>query len=174
MTESVKKNMSINNKSWPVKVHQRLSLCACVPQIAECCKGFYGPDCKPCIGGFQHPCYDRGAVSQKQPRTLYWFRVYWCAGHLQCLDGIQGNGSCSCQPGFKGIACHICEDPNKHGDNCDEGNDWGWESRPLASKWHPLKPADLCQPIKNPVEASIVIYWSHRNSGEHSDKKTLF
>ncbi|MEQ2274033.1 hypothetical protein XENORESO_017919, partial [Xenotaenia resolanae] len=66
--------------------------------VAECCKGFYGPDCKPCIGGFQHPCYDKGT----------------------CVDGIHGNGSCSCHSNFKGIACHICSDPSKHGDNCDE------------------------------------------------------
>ncbi|XP_041945198.1 stabilin-1 isoform X2 [Alosa sapidissima] len=64
----------------------------------ECCKGFYGPDCKPCIGGFTRPCYDKGI----------------------CLDGIQGNGSCQCAPGFTGIACHICSDLNKHGENCDE------------------------------------------------------
>uniref|UniRef100_A0A3Q3AZ81 Stabilin 1 n=1 Tax=Kryptolebias marmoratus TaxID=37003 RepID=A0A3Q3AZ81_KRYMA len=69
-----------------------------VEMVAECCKGFYGPDCKPCIGGFQHPCYDKGT----------------------CLDGIHGNGSCSCHSGFKGIACHICSDPTKHGDGCDE------------------------------------------------------
>uniref|UniRef100_A0A8C3ACP1 Stabilin 1 n=1 Tax=Cyclopterus lumpus TaxID=8103 RepID=A0A8C3ACP1_CYCLU len=59
---------------------------------------FYGPDCKPCIGGFQHPCYDKGT----------------------CFDGIHGNGSCSCQPGLKGVACHICADPSKHGERCDE------------------------------------------------------
>ncbi|KAL2091603.1 hypothetical protein ACEWY4_013866 [Coilia grayii] len=72
--------------------------CSVLKARAECCKGFYGPDCKPCIGGFTHPCYDKGI----------------------CLDGIQGNGSCQCASGFKGIACHICSDPNKHGENCDE------------------------------------------------------
>ncbi|XP_015240519.1 PREDICTED: stabilin-1 [Cyprinodon variegatus] len=72
--------------------------CNATKQVAECCKGFYGPDCKPCIGGFQHPCYDKGA----------------------CFDGIHGNGSCSCHSGFKGLACHICTDPSKHGENCDE------------------------------------------------------
>ncbi|XP_040014670.1 stabilin-1 [Xiphias gladius] len=72
--------------------------CNTTKQVAECCKGFYGPDCKPCIGGFQHPCYDKGT----------------------CFDGIHGNGSCSCQSGFKGVACHICSDPSKHGDKCDE------------------------------------------------------
>uniref|UniRef100_UPI003AACEC6C stabilin-1 n=1 Tax=Centroberyx gerrardi TaxID=166262 RepID=UPI003AACEC6C len=72
--------------------------CNTTKQVPECCKGFYGPDCKPCIGGFQHPCYDKGA----------------------CLDGIHGNGSCSCQSGFEGVACHICSDTSKYGDNCDE------------------------------------------------------
>ncbi|KAK0148702.1 Stabilin-1 [Merluccius polli] len=65
--------------------------------VAECCPGFYGPECRPCIGGFETPCYGRG----------------------QCSDGIHGNGSCSCHSGFKGVACHICSDPNKHGKNCD-------------------------------------------------------
>ncbi|XP_058486832.1 stabilin-1 [Solea solea] len=72
--------------------------CNTTKQTAECCKGFFGPDCKPCIGGFQNPCYDKGT----------------------CFDGIQGNGSCSCQSNFKGIACHICSDPSKYGENCDE------------------------------------------------------
>ncbi|XP_075993005.1 stabilin-1, partial [Genypterus blacodes] len=72
--------------------------CNTTKQVAECCKGFYGPDCKPCIGGFQHPCYDKGT----------------------CFDGIHGNGSCTCQAGFRGVACHICSDSSKHGDHCDE------------------------------------------------------
>ncbi|XP_054473785.1 stabilin-1 [Anoplopoma fimbria] len=72
--------------------------CNATKTVPQCCKGFYGPDCKPCIGGFQHPCYNKGT----------------------CFDGIHGNGSCSCQPGLRGIACHICEDPSKHGENCDE------------------------------------------------------
>uniref|UniRef100_A0A8C3UUP6 Stabilin 1 n=1 Tax=Catharus ustulatus TaxID=91951 RepID=A0A8C3UUP6_CATUS len=63
-----------------------------------CCKGFFGPDCLPCPGGFSSPCYGRG----------------------NCSDGIQGNGNCHCFEGFKGTACHICANPNKHGENCDE------------------------------------------------------
>ncbi|KAM6256750.1 stabilin-1 [Porphyrio hochstetteri] len=63
-----------------------------------CCKGFFGPDCIPCPGGFSSPCYGRG----------------------NCSDGIQGNGNCHCFEGFKGIACHICSNPNKHGENCDQ------------------------------------------------------
>ncbi|KAJ8400891.1 hypothetical protein AAFF_G00392450 [Aldrovandia affinis] len=65
----------------------------------ECCKGFYGPDCKPCIGGFKTPCYDKGT----------------------CSDGINGDGTCSCNHGFIGVACHICSGDTKHGENCDEG-----------------------------------------------------
>ncbi|XP_044307442.1 stabilin-1 [Varanus komodoensis] len=63
-----------------------------------CCKGFFGPNCIPCPGGFSNACYGRG----------------------ECSGGIKGNGQCHCFPGFKGIACHICSDPNKHGKNCDE------------------------------------------------------
>lgn len=72
--------------------------CNTTKTVAECCKGFYGPDCKPCIGGFEHPCFDKGT----------------------CSDGIKGDGSCSCRPGFEGVACHICSDRHKHGENCDE------------------------------------------------------
>ncbi|KAJ7316744.1 hypothetical protein JRQ81_002906, partial [Phrynocephalus forsythii] len=63
-----------------------------------CCKGFFGHSCTPCPGGFTNPCYGRG----------------------NCSDGIRGNGQCRCFEGFKGIACHICSNPNKHGENCDE------------------------------------------------------
>ncbi|XP_056614920.1 stabilin-1-like [Triplophysa dalaica] len=72
--------------------------CNSTQKRAECCSGFYGPDCKPCIGGFQNPCYDKGT----------------------CFDGMAGNGSCKCEPQFKGVGCHICADPKKHGDKCDE------------------------------------------------------
>uniref|UniRef100_A0A8C5QWV6 Stabilin-1 n=1 Tax=Leptobrachium leishanense TaxID=445787 RepID=A0A8C5QWV6_9ANUR len=63
-----------------------------------CCSGFYGPNCLPCYAGFNNPCYGRGV----------------------CADGILGDGKCSCYPPFKGSACHICMNLNKHGENCDE------------------------------------------------------
>ncbi|XP_077459834.1 stabilin-1 isoform X3 [Stigmatopora argus] len=72
--------------------------CNVTTRTPECCKGFYGPDCKPCIGGFQNPCYNKGT----------------------CADGIGGDGVCDCQPAFEGVACHICSDPSKHGERCDE------------------------------------------------------
>uniref|UniRef100_F6RL05 Stabilin 1 n=1 Tax=Monodelphis domestica TaxID=13616 RepID=F6RL05_MONDO len=63
-----------------------------------CCKGFFGPECSQCPGGFSNPCYGKG----------------------NCSDGIQGNGACICQKAFKGIACHVCADPNRHGEQCEE------------------------------------------------------
>ncbi|XP_066102033.1 stabilin-1 isoform X1 [Saccopteryx bilineata] len=63
-----------------------------------CCKGFFGPDCAQCPGGFSNPCYGKG----------------------NCSDGILGNGACLCFPDYKGIACHICSNPNKHGEQCQE------------------------------------------------------
>ncbi|XP_059109251.1 stabilin-1-like [Peromyscus eremicus] len=63
-----------------------------------CCKGFFGPDCTQCPGGFSNPCYGKG----------------------NCSDGVQGNGACLCFPDYKGIACHICSNPNKHGERCQE------------------------------------------------------
>ncbi|XP_015254887.1 PREDICTED: stabilin-2 [Cyprinodon variegatus] len=62
-----------------------------------CCKGFYGPDCSPCPGGFQTPCSGRG----------------------QCMEGIGGNGTCICKPNFSGSRCQYCSSSNKHGPNCD-------------------------------------------------------
>ncbi|XP_039209832.1 stabilin-1 isoform X1 [Crotalus tigris] len=66
-----------------------------------CCKGFFGPSCTQCPGGYSNPCYNKGS----------------------CNDGILGNGQCNCNDGFKGIACHICTNPNKHGENCTEDCD---------------------------------------------------
>ncbi|KAM3848234.1 stabilin-1 [Vipera latastei] len=66
-----------------------------------CCKGFFGSSCTPCPGGYTNPCFDKGS----------------------CNDGILGNGQCNCYDGFKGIACHICTNPNKHGENCTEDCD---------------------------------------------------
>ncbi|XP_053506197.1 stabilin-2 [Ictalurus furcatus] len=64
----------------------------------QCCKGFYGADCSPCPGGFSAPCSSNG----------------------KCLDGIDGNGTCQCQPNFKGWRCQYCADPNKFGPFCNQ------------------------------------------------------
>ncbi|XP_072277153.1 stabilin-1 [Pyxicephalus adspersus] len=72
--------------------------CSRTVVVNGCCPGFFGPDCKPCAGGFSNPCYGRGS----------------------CSDGIRGSGRCACFSKYKGIACHICSDPKKHGDECEE------------------------------------------------------
>lgn len=35
----------------------------CLLQKPGCCKGFFGPDCAQCPGGFSNPCYGKGNVS---------------------------------------------------------------------------------------------------------------
>lgn len=35
----------------------------CLSQKPDCCKGFFGPDCAQCPGGFSNPCYGKGNVS---------------------------------------------------------------------------------------------------------------
>ncbi|GAA6235731.1 stabilin-2-like [Lates japonicus] len=72
-------------------------LCNVTVTTPACCKGFYGPDCAPCPGGYQSPC----------------------SGHGQCMEGIQGNGSCTCDLNFRGSRCQFCSSSNKHGPNCD-------------------------------------------------------
>ncbi|XP_038544387.1 stabilin-2 isoform X2 [Canis lupus familiaris] len=72
--------------------------CNTTVQIPRCCQGFYGPDCTPCPGGFSNPC----------------------SGNGQCADGLNGNGTCLCQAGFRGSQCQFCSDPNKFGPRCDQ------------------------------------------------------
>ncbi|KAM9276323.1 stabilin-2 [Cariama cristata] len=72
---------------------------ACNITIKEpkCCKGFFGPDCSPCPGGFSKPC----------------------SGNGQCMDGLDGNGTCVCAEAFQGSHCQFCSDPGKYGPRCD-------------------------------------------------------
>ncbi|XP_034019032.1 stabilin-2 [Thalassophryne amazonica] len=72
-------------------------LCNITSTTPACCKGFYGPDCSPCPGGFQKPC----------------------SGHGQCVEGITGNGTCICEPNFRGSRCQYCSNANKYGPSCD-------------------------------------------------------
>ncbi|XP_076025570.1 LOW QUALITY PROTEIN: stabilin-2 [Genypterus blacodes] len=73
-------------------------MCNTTVTTPGCCRGFYGPDCMPCPGGFTDPCL----------------------GHGQCVDGIEGNGTCICEPNFRGSRCQYCSSPNKHGADCDQ------------------------------------------------------
>uniref|UniRef100_A0AAY5EJ47 Stabilin 2 n=1 Tax=Electrophorus electricus TaxID=8005 RepID=A0AAY5EJ47_ELEEL len=71
----------------------------CTPtETPQCCKGFFGSDCSPCPGGFTAPC----------------------SSHGMCFEGIDGNGTCQCEPNFKGSRCQYCADPNKYGPSCDQ------------------------------------------------------
>ncbi|GAB1597414.1 stabilin-2-like [Argonauta hians] len=64
----------------------------------QCCKGFFGPNCEPCPGTLNSPCYSHGT----------------------CFDGITGNGTCKCKEGYGGEACWDCQQDDVFGPNCDE------------------------------------------------------
>nr|XP_033807631.1 stabilin-2 isoform X2 [Geotrypetes seraphini] len=66
--------------------------------VPKCCKGFYGPDCSPCPGGYSNPC----------------------SGNGECNDGMNGNGTCICDEGFQGSLCQFCSNPDKYGIRCDK------------------------------------------------------
>ncbi|XP_020660055.3 stabilin-2 [Pogona vitticeps] len=73
-------------------------VCNITKKEPKCCKGFFGPDCNQCPGGFSNPC----------------------SGNGQCVDGMKGNGTCMCNSGFEGSHCQFCSDPNKYGPQCDK------------------------------------------------------
>ncbi|KAM4039706.1 stabilin-2 isoform 2-T2 [Anomaloglossus baeobatrachus] len=66
--------------------------------VPKCCKGFYGPECRPCPGGFTNPCSANG----------------------ECVDGMAGNGTCICDEAFIGSNCQRCLDEEKYGPRCDK------------------------------------------------------
>ena len=39
---------------------------------------------------------------------------------FQCLDKVEGNGTCICNPGYAGTLCNECEDPNMYGPYCNQ------------------------------------------------------
>lgn len=39
---------------------------------------------------------------------------------LQCMDGLDGNGTCICAEAFQGSRCQFCSDPGKYGPQCDK------------------------------------------------------
>ncbi|NXQ70558.1 STAB2 protein, partial [Quiscalus mexicanus] len=72
--------------------------CNITAKEPKCCKGFFGPNCRPCPGGFSKPC----------------------SGNGQCMDGLDGNGTCVCSEAFQGLSCQFCSDPGKYGPQCDK------------------------------------------------------
>uniref|UniRef100_A0A8B9K9U2 Stabilin 2 n=1 Tax=Astyanax mexicanus TaxID=7994 RepID=A0A8B9K9U2_ASTMX len=89
----IKKTLGVN-----VPVLGCSLLCNETRTISKCCKGFFGSDCSPCPGGFEAPCLSHG----------------------KCFEGIDGNGTCQCEPNFKGFRCQYCANPNKYGPSCDQ------------------------------------------------------
>ncbi|KAJ0056918.1 hypothetical protein NL108_000721, partial [Boleophthalmus pectinirostris] len=75
-----------------------MPMCNLTTVTAACCSGFYGRECSPCPGGYNTPC----------------------SGHGQCFDGLSGNGTCVCDPNFRGSRCQYCFSSDKHGPNCDK------------------------------------------------------
>ncbi|KAI9522470.1 hypothetical protein NQZ68_035810 [Dissostichus eleginoides] len=93
--------------------------------LKTCCPGFWGPDCQgefressahmlrlilqdqdflpveilQCPEGAERPCSLRGV----------------------CSDGMGGNGTCTCQPGFAGTACEDCS-TRRFGSTCSSGD----------------------------------------------------
>ncbi|KAJ1163610.1 hypothetical protein NDU88_004066 [Pleurodeles waltl] len=64
--------------------------------MPHCCPGYWGADCLACPGGAASPCSNRGV----------------------CSDGLEGNGTCTCEEGFGGTACETCSADNLYGENC--------------------------------------------------------
>ncbi|XP_036616197.1 stabilin-2 isoform X1 [Trichosurus vulpecula] len=86
----------IGSEKFPSKGCARY--CNSTVKIPKCCKGFYGPDCNQCPGGFSNPC----------------------SGNGQCADGLSGNGTCICDDGFQGSHCQFCSDSGKYGPQCEK------------------------------------------------------
>lgn len=62
------------------------SLCSREQTELGCCAGFYGNNCEVCEGGSEFPCNNNG----------------------NCSDGVGGNGTCTCFPGYTGTSCQLC------------------------------------------------------------------
>lgn len=78
-----------------IRVQGCRHICTRDEKFSVCCAGFWGKDCQACPG------------------------TPVCSGNGQCSEGLAGNGSCTCQGGFKGTACELCSDGNKFGPSCN-------------------------------------------------------
>uniref|UniRef100_A0A673BJX9 Stabilin 2 n=1 Tax=Sphaeramia orbicularis TaxID=375764 RepID=A0A673BJX9_9TELE len=98
----------------------------------KCCPGYYGRDCLVCPGGVGSPCNNRG----------------------KCDDGHLGNGTCTCNAGFGGVACELCNkgfygptckacNCSEHG-SCDDGRR-GTGSCFCEAGWTGERLVDMCQ-----------------------------
>ncbi|KAM8973090.1 stabilin-2 [Pelodytes ibericus] len=87
---------SVMGSDFPVLGCSRY--CNVTVKVPKCCKGFYGPDCRLCPGSYSNPC----------------------SGNGECMDGMDGNGTCICDAEFTGSDCRRCLDSNKYGVRCDK------------------------------------------------------
>ncbi|MGH0122070.1 UNVERIFIED_CONTAM: hypothetical protein FKN15_001795 [Acipenser sinensis] len=70
-------------------------MCSVVIWKSKCCPGYFGVDCQACPGGPESHCNSHG----------------------RCDEGKEGRGECTCNTGFHGVACELC-DPGRYGQNC--------------------------------------------------------
>lgn len=84
----------------PIGIFRGCRATTCSAPEPECCAGFYGPPCHPCPGPFDNAC--NGNLNGK------------------CVDKISGNGTCICQPNFKGTACEHCQESKSFGPFCNQ------------------------------------------------------
>ncbi|XP_078138358.1 stabilin-2-like [Centroberyx gerrardi] len=54
----------------PVLPHRCDTTATKIVKTPACCKGFYGPECSPCPGGFKTPCSSHGQVRHSLFTTL--------------------------------------------------------------------------------------------------------
>ncbi|TKS90353.1 EGF-like and X-link domain-containing adhesion molecule 2 Fasciclin [Collichthys lucidus] len=120
-----------------------LSVCTVNFWQPKCCHGYYGRDCLVCPGGVSSPCSNRG----------------------KCDDGHLGNGTCTCDVGFGGVACELCSDGfygasckacncSEHG-SCDAGRkgtgvcfcEAGWTGEQCEIQLGYSGDGFTCQPI---------------------------
>ncbi|CAB1434831.1 unnamed protein product, partial [Pleuronectes platessa] len=109
----------------------------------KCCHGYHGRDCLACPGGVGSSC----------------------SNHGECDDGHLGNGTCTCDAGFGGVACEQCSDGfygptckacscSAHGP-CDEGRrgtgaclcEAGWSGERCDAEQSPVS---VCSPPCSP------------------------
>uniref|UniRef100_A0A672KQA3 Stabilin-2-like n=1 Tax=Sinocyclocheilus grahami TaxID=75366 RepID=A0A672KQA3_SINGR len=116
------------------------STCTVVIWKPKCCSGYYGRDCLACPGDPGSPCRDHG----------------------KCDEDHLGNGTCTCDAGFTGVACELCVDGHfgpdckacnctEHG-SCDEGPK-GTGSCFCEEGWTGLR-------CENKLAANMCKYWN--------------
>ncbi|MEQ2202981.1 hypothetical protein XENOCAPTIV_021999, partial [Xenoophorus captivus] len=95
-------------------------------KVRSCCKGFYGPDCTPCPGGFQTPCSGHGQCDNrpgsdgrcKQGSCLQGFTSQFCERRTSVCGGLaqfcHAHADCDFSDGSPRGGCSVnTDDKNK-------------------------------------------------------------